>query len=120
MVAKELPEVIEGGQQFISMDVLDSEESAEDSSIYHDVAALDEEGGSGLVGAGVTEEVEYIQKDVKYSSILSYMLEPSHLLTQGFESNRTAHEKLFKHMCSFGARAERREGRIVVSSYLDV
>ena len=28
--------------------------------------------------------------------------------------------KLFKHMCNFGAWAEWREGRRVVSSYLDV
>ena len=69
MVAKERPEVIEGRQQFISVDVLDSEESAEYSSIYHDVDALDEEGGSGLVGAGVTEEVEDMKNALKYSSI---------------------------------------------------
>ena len=36
------------------MDVLDSEEAAEDYSIDHDSAALDEEDGSGLVGGGVT------------------------------------------------------------------
>ena len=61
-----------------------------------------------------------MKKSVKYSSILSYMLKPSHLLTQGFEKNRTAQEKFFKHMCNFGAREEWREGRIVVSYYLDV
>ena len=54
MVATEHPEVIEGRQQFISVDVFDSEEAAEDASINHDDAALDEEDGSGLVGVGVT------------------------------------------------------------------
>ena len=33
------------------------------------------------------------------SSLLSYMLKPSQLLTQGFGKNMTAQEKLFKHMC---------------------
>ena len=37
------------------MDVLDSEEAAEDASVVHDNAAFDEEDGSGLVGAGVIE-----------------------------------------------------------------
>ena len=73
----------------IDVGVLDSEEAAEDASIVHYDDALDEEDGSGLVGAGVTEEVVYIQKALKYSSILSYMLKPSYLLTQGFGNNRT-------------------------------
>ena len=38
----------------IDVDVLESEETAEDESIDHDGAALDEEDGSGLVGAGLT------------------------------------------------------------------
>ena len=45
------------------------------------------------------------------------MVKTSHLLTQFFDNNRTAHENLFKHMYNFG---ECREGRIVVSYYLDV
>ena len=61
-----------------------------------------------------------MHKAFKYSSILSYMFEPSHLLSQVFGKNITAHEKLYKHMCNFGAQAEWREERIVVSSYLDV
>ena len=85
------------------MDVIDSEEEDEDDSINHDGDALDEEGGSGLVGAGVKEEVEDLQKALKYYSLLSYMLKPSHLLTQGFEKNRTAKENLFKHVCKFRA-----------------
>ena len=48
------------------------------------------------------------------------MLKTSKLLTQGFEKNRTAQEKLFKHMCNFGSRADWRKGRSVFSSYLDV
>ena len=61
-----------------------------------------------------------MQKAVKYSSLSSYMLKPSHSLTQGFENNKTAHEKLFKHICNFGSREEWRQGIIVVSSYLGV
>ena len=61
-----------------------------------------------------------MQKALKYSSIFSYILKPSSLLTQSFGKNRTAQEKLFKHMCNFGSQAECREGRIFVISYLDV
>ena len=88
--------MIEGSQRFIAVDVLDSEEAAEDDSITHDGATLDEEDGSGLVGGGVIEEVEDMYKDVKYFSLSYYMLKLSHLSTQGFENNRTAQEKLFK------------------------
>ena len=59
-----------------------------------------------LVGEDVTEEVEDMQKALKYYYLQSYMLKLSHLLTQGFENNRTAQEKLFKHMCSFGSRSK--------------
>ena len=61
-----------------------------------------------------------MQKALKSSSLSSYILKPSSLLTQGFEKNKTAQEKLFKHMCNFGSRAEWRKGRSVISSYLDV
>ena len=54
MVANEHTEVIDGRRQLISVDVLESEEAAEDASIDHDDASLYEEDGSGLVGAGVT------------------------------------------------------------------
>ena len=54
MAAKEHPEIIEGRRRLIAVDVLDSEEEAEDASIVHDDAAFDEEDGSGLVGIGVT------------------------------------------------------------------
>ena len=77
MVEKEHDEVIEDRRRLIALDVLDSEEADEDASISHDGAALDEEDGSGLVGAGVAEEVEYMQKSVKYLFILFYMLKPS-------------------------------------------
>ena len=103
MLAEENPEVIEGTRRLIAVDVLDYEEAAEGASIDHDGAASDEEDESGLVGAGVTEEVEDIQKAFKSTSLSSYMLKPSHLLSQGFKKNRTAHEKLFKHICNFGA-----------------
>ena len=58
MVAKEHPEVIEGRCRLIAVDVLDSEEAAKDTSIDHNGPASDKEDGSGLVGAGFTEEVE--------------------------------------------------------------
>ena len=61
-----------------------------------------------------------MQKALKSSSLLSYILKPYFLLTQGFEKNRTAQENLFKHMCNFGSRSEWRKGRSVISSYLDV
>ena len=48
------------------------------------------------------------------------MLKPSKLLTQVLENNRTAQEKLFKHMCNFGSRSEWRKGRSFIISYLDV
>ena len=87
----------------IDVDVPDSEEVAEDASIIQDDDSLDEEDGSSLIGAGVTEEVEYIQKALKYSSILSYILKPSCLLTQGFGNNSMEQEKIFKHMYNIGA-----------------
>ena len=61
-----------------------------------------------------------MQKYLKYSSILSYMLKPSHLLTQCLEKNRTTQENIFKHMCNFGVREKWREVRIVISYYFDV
>ena len=69
---------------------------------------------------GVTEKTEDMQKAVKYSSLSSYMLKPSHLLTHGFENNNMAHDKLFKHICNFGAWEEWSECIRVVSSYIDV
>ena len=90
MVAKERPEVIEGRRRLIAVDVLNSEEAAEDDSIVHNDADLYEEYGSGLAGAGFTEEVQDIHKALKYSSISSYMLKPSKLITQIFDNNRTA------------------------------
>ena len=73
------------------MGVIDSEEEAADDSIDNDGSALDEDYGSVFVGAIVIEEVEDIKKAVKYSSVSSYILKPSHLLTHGFENNMTAH-----------------------------
>ena len=61
-----------------------------------------------------------MQRVVKSSYISSYMFKNPSLLTQGFNNNKKAHEKLFNHMCNFGAREEWRNGRISVSSYLDV
>ena len=61
-----------------------------------------------------------MQKDLNSFYLLSYMLKLSKLITQVFQNNRTAQEKLFKHMCNFGSREEWRKGRIVISSYLDV
>ena len=88
--SKKHPEAIDWRQQLIAVDVLDSEDEAEDGSIDHDDAALDEDDGSGLVGAGVTEYVGDMQKSSKYSFFSSYMLKNYHLITQGFRNNRTA------------------------------
>ena len=60
-----------------------------------------------------------MKKSSKSSSLSSYMLKYSHLLTQGFGENRTSQEKLLKHMGYFEAWSEWREGRRVVSSYVD-
>ena len=120
MVVKEHPEGIEVRRRLISVDIIDSERAAEDASINHDYDDLDEKDGSGLVGSGVTEEVEDMQKALKYFYLLSYMLKPSHLLAYGFGNNRTSQEKLFRHMGNFWSRSEWREGRRVISSYLDV
>ena len=104
----------------IAVDVIESEEAAYDDSTDHDGAALDKYDGSGLLGSCVTEEVGDIQKDLNYSSILSCMLKPSQLLTQGFGNNRTVQEKLFKYMFNFGSQEECNNRIIVVSSYLGV
>ena len=101
----------------IATDVLESEEEDEDGSIDNDGSASDEEYdiGSGEVGVrtGITlsgteevEEVEEVQRVLKYSSLLSYMLKPPSLLTQGFNDNKKAQETLFKHMCNFGEQVE--------------
>ena len=71
MVAKDHPEVIEGRRRSIAVDVLDSEEAAEDASIVHDDAAEIEEDGSGLVGGILTEEVQDMQKALKSSYLSS-------------------------------------------------
>ena len=64
--------------------------------------------------------MEDIQKAVKSSSLFPHICKTSHLLTQGFEKNRTAQEKIFKHMYNFGEREEWMEGRFFLSFYLDV
>ena len=61
----------------IDMYVIDSEKAAEDASIDQDDANFYEEDGSGLVGAGLTEYVQDMQKALKSSSLLSYILKPS-------------------------------------------
>ena len=48
------------------------------------------------------------------------MLKPPSLITQGFNKNIKTQEKLFNHMCNFGAWAEWRNGRRAISSYLAV
>ena len=106
MVASENPEVIEGRRRLIVTDVIDSEQAVEDGYIDDDGAASYEEDDSGSGEVGVitgatevgTEQVEELHQAVKYSSLLSYMLKPPSLLTQSFEYNKKAQEKLFKHM----------------------
>ena len=68
----------------------------------------------------VTKEVEEVNQDVKYSSILSYILKPPYLLTQVFKENNKAQENIFDHMCNFGTRPVWRCGIIAASSYFDV
>ena len=76
------------------------------------------------VSTGVTEVgkkyLEEVQQAVKYSSLLYFMLKPPSLFKQVFEENKKSQEKLLKNMCNFGARAVCSNGRISVSSYLDV
>ena len=73
----------------------------------------------GVTQSG-TEEVEEVQRVVKYSSLFPYMLKPTSLLTLGFNKNKNSQENLFNRMCNFGARTEWRNGRRAISSYLDV
>ena len=48
------------------------------------------------------------------------MLKHPSLLTQAFNNNNQSQEKIFKHMCNFGAQSECRNGIRAFSSYLDV
>ena len=106
MVANEYPEVIKGGRRLISIDVLDSEEADEYGSIDNDGSASDEEDESGSGEACVrtcvtqsgTEEVEEMQRVVKYYYLSSYMLKPPSLLIKGFNKNNKSQENLFNHM----------------------
>ena len=61
-----------------------------------------------------------MQRVMKYSSLSSYMLKPPSLITHGFNKNKRAQEKLFNHVCNFGALSEWRNGRRAASSYLGV
>ena len=54
-------------RQLIAVNVIESEEADEDTSVDNNDAALDEEDGSGLVGAGVTEDVVDMQKSLNHS-----------------------------------------------------
>ena len=76
--------------------VFDSEEEDQGALIDNYGDASDEEDGIGLLGSGVTKDVEYMQNAFKSSSLSSYVLEPSHLVTQVFENNRASQENLFK------------------------
>ena len=88
--------MIEGRRRFIATYVYDSKEAAEDGSIDNDGATLDEEIDSGLVEAGVitgvtqsgTEDVEDVQRVVKYYSLSSYIWKPPSLITQVFNKNK--------------------------------
>ena len=59
-----------------------------------------------------------MQRVVKYYYISFYMLKTSSRLTQIFNENKEAQEKLFNHMCNFGAWEEWNRKR-AISSYLD-
>ena len=115
MFASEHPEVVEGRWRFIATDVIDSEEADKDVFIDNGGTALDEEYESGSVEVGLrtgvtqsgTEDVEDVQRVVKYYFLSSYMWKPPSLLTQVFNKNKTAQENIFKHICNFRARSER-------------
>ena len=100
MVASEYLEVIEGKRWLIATYVLDFEELDEDSSIHNYGTSSNEEykSGSGEVDVRTcvtqsgTEEVEDVQRVVKYSSLFSYMLKPTYLLTKGFNKNKKSQE----------------------------
>ena len=78
------------------MDILDSEDAAEDVFIEDDGSALVEERESGLIEAGVstcvteveTKYLEDLQQVVNSSYILPYMLKPPSLLTHAFKWNK--------------------------------
>ena len=76
MAAKEHPDVFKGRQQLIAVDVIDSDEAPADSSFVHDGAALYEEDVSGLLGAGVTEEVGDMQNYFKSLLVPTYCRVP--------------------------------------------
>ena len=92
MVASEHPEVIEGRRRLIATDVIDYGEEAEDCSIDNYDADFDEEDKSGLVDVGVRTgvtqsgrgEVEEVQRVMKSSSLLSFMLK-THKYTVVFQ-----------------------------------
>ena len=78
-----------------------------------DCYVSDEEDESGLgeavLSTGVTEsgtkEVEEVNQNMEYSYLLSYMLKPTSLITQGFTDNNKSQENIFKRMCNFGAQS---------------
>ena len=57
---------------------------------------------------------------VKYSSLLSYMLKPTSLLTKGVNYNNKSEGNLFNHMFNFEAQVVRRNRRRSISSYFGV
>ena len=61
-----------------------------------------------------------MQQSAKDASISSYMLKTPFFITKGFKDNKKAKDKLFKNMCSFGARLDWRSRKRVASYYLDV
>ena len=55
-----------------------------------------------------------------YSYVHSSMLKPASLIKHVYKEKNKAQEKLFKHVCNYGAWSEWRNGRRAVSSYIDV
>ena len=122
MIANEQSQVIEVGQLLISTKVLDPQQLDQDGSIDEYGDSLDDDSVLGQAGVRtnvtevVTKEVVEAHQAVKYSSLLSFMLKYTSLLTQGFEMNKNTHEKLLE----FGAQLVWRIYRRAISSYLDV
>ena len=90
------------------------------SSDEKDDIVLKEMGVRKIVTEEVTKEVEEVQRDVKYSSISSYISKRPYFLTQLFKDNNKTHDKLLNNVYDFGVQTEWRSRKRAVNYYLDV
>ena len=80
-------------------------------------------GGAGVitgVNGVVTKDVEEVQQAVKFSSLSYFMLKSPSLLAQVSRYDKRSQDNLCNRMCNLGDQAMWRNGRIAVSSYIDV